>query len=88
MANNSIFNPGTSLGILDLTLPHSRLVFLCDSIWLAGLKLNVMTLSYLQDCFAAQKIIYHSPNLLLQSQFLVYKCLLPLIHSTHTGWSG
>ena len=32
MANNSTFNPGTSLGILDLTLPHSRLMFLCDSI--------------------------------------------------------
>ena len=32
MANNSTFNPGTSLEILNLTLPHSRLMFLCDSI--------------------------------------------------------
>ena len=54
MANNSTLNPGTSLGILDLTLPHSRLMFLCDSILVGRTKVECddIALSNLQDGFA------------------------------------
>ena len=87
MANNSTFNPGTSLVILDLTLPHSRLMFLCDSI------LVDMTEIECDDFVIFTRLLccpeYNSsqpPSLITITILDTY--LLTLIHNIHTGWSG
>ena len=82
MANNSTFNPGTSLEILNLTLPHSRLMFLCDSI------LVDMTEIECDDFVIYTRLLCCPEYNLSQPQSLITitildKCLLTLIHSMY-----
>ena len=72
MANNSTFNPGTSLGILGLTLPHSRLMFLYDSI-LVG-----MTEIECDDFVLFTRLLCCPENNLSQPQSLITITILGL----------
>ena len=72
MANNSTFNPGTSLGILDLTLPHSRLMFLCDSILAGRTKIEC------DDIVLLRRLLCCPENNLSQPQSLITITILGL----------
>ena len=63
MANNSTFNPGTSLGILDLTLPHSRLMFLCDSILVGRTEIECDDIVLFTRLLCCPEYDFTSPNL-------------------------
>ena len=85
MANNSTFNPGTSLGILDLTLPHSCLMFLCDSILVGRTEIEC------DDIVLFTRLLCCPENNLSQPQSLITITILGLqvsatFDTQHTYW--